>query len=301
PLKPGTCGLSYMRATMRSLAAIHATTAVFMDFQGRLVKEAMSTYLLPYIIYLSVIHPDLQHQLSLLLKFHKHLNTVLNKVKKEVRTHLGKTLIHGDSKIDNFMYRKIAYSLEEEYAAVLIDWQGIGLDYVTGDLIWTIYGFMKNLPDKNATVDTYVDYSLEYYHKELLSLFKTLGDEYYAVQAIQKGFIYEFLKTVILRPLFNLKDPEALLGWSIRKIEGKDEEPPAVEDVFRSGKNRVFHDLGELCIAAMRESIFNGGSNSFNEEDSEDSVAGETPLPSQETKKEEGNSIRGDVPQETIK
>ncbi|XP_040565835.1 uncharacterized protein [Lepeophtheirus salmonis] len=320
PLKPGTCGLSYMRATMRSLATIHATTAVFLDFQGgkdvilnrfkvikdhtlpksHMVKDIMQTYLLPYIIYLSVVQPDLQHQLSLLLKFHKHMYSAFRKVKKEVITHLGKTLIHGDSKIDNFMYKKITYSLEEEYSAQMIDWQGICLDYVTGDLIWTLYGFMKNLPDKNATVDTYVDYSLEYYHRELLSMFKTLGvkcsllpeDEYDAIQAIQKGFIYEFMKTVLVKPLFNLKNPEELLKWSINKVEGKDGgPPPSLEDVFKSGSSfanfihlyftiateiGVFHELGELCIASMRESIFSGG-----EEESEDSEVedhGETPI-----------------------
>ena len=42
------------------------------------------------------------------------------------------------------------------------------------DLMWTLYGFLKNLPDKNATVDSFVDYSIGYYHTELMRLLKNL-------------------------------------------------------------------------------------------------------------------------------
>jgi hypothetical protein len=40
--------------------------------------------------------------------------------------------------------------------------------------MWTLYGFMKNLPDKNSTVDTFLDYSISVYHEELLKVLKKL-------------------------------------------------------------------------------------------------------------------------------
>ena len=45
---------------------------------------------------------------------------------------------------------------------------------IGSDLMWTLYGFLKNLPDKNATVDSFVDYSIGYYHTELIRLLKNL-------------------------------------------------------------------------------------------------------------------------------
>ena len=85
-----------------------------------------------------------------------------------------KILVHGDSKIDNFMFRKVAYSSEDCYSSVIVDWQGVSYDYLSSDLMWTLYGFLKNLPDKNATVDSFVDYSIGYYHSELMRLLKEL-------------------------------------------------------------------------------------------------------------------------------
>jgi hypothetical protein len=40
--------------------------------------------------------------------------------------------------------------------------------------MWTLYGFMKNLPDKNSTVDTFLDYSISVYHEELLKILRRL-------------------------------------------------------------------------------------------------------------------------------
>ena len=39
---------------------------------------------------------------------------------------------------------------------------------LAGDVMWALYGFMKNLPDKNATIDSFLDYSVAFYHAELL-------------------------------------------------------------------------------------------------------------------------------------
>ena len=83
--------------------------------------------------------------------------------------------IHGDSKIDNFLCKKVVYAVETEYTAVLVDWQGACYDFLSSDLIWSLYGFMKNLPEKNTTVDTFLDYSLAYYHNELVKNLKGFG------------------------------------------------------------------------------------------------------------------------------
>ena len=60
------------------------------------------------------------------------------------------------------------WSPVEEYKALIIDWQGVAYDLLSGDLLWTLYGFSKNLPDKNTTVESWMDYSIHFYHQELL-------------------------------------------------------------------------------------------------------------------------------------
>jgi hypothetical protein len=41
--------------------------------------------------------------------------------------------------------------------------------------MWSLYGFMKNLPDKTSTVDTFLDYSVAFYHNELTKSLKGYG------------------------------------------------------------------------------------------------------------------------------
>ena len=58
--------------------------------------------------------------------------------------------------------------------AIIIDWQGVAYELLSGDLMWSLYGFLKNLPDKNSTVDTFMDYSIAFYHHELMRLLNLL-------------------------------------------------------------------------------------------------------------------------------
>ena len=62
--------------------------------------------------------------------------------------------------VDNFLFRKSLYSIEPEFTAALVDWQGACYDLLASDLMWALYGFMKNLPDKVTTVDTFLVGSL---------------------------------------------------------------------------------------------------------------------------------------------
>merc|ERR1711981_23388 len=118
-------------------------------------------------------------------------------------------MVHGDSKIDNFMFRKNPWAVEEEYTALMIDWQGVAYDLLSGDLMWALYGFLKNLPDKLSTVDTFVDYSINFYHQELIRLLELMHvdmakvdlptHEYDATVVIRRGFLYDFLKTILFK------------------------------------------------------------------------------------------------------
>ncbi len=62
-------------------------------------------------------------------------------------------------------------------------------------------------------------------------------NEYDAVRLIKTGFVYEFLRVVLLRPVATgLRDPDGLLQW-FREREQR--ELPPVEEVFKGGKSYV--------------------------------------------------------------
>ena len=46
------------------------------------------------------------------------------------------TLVHGDAKLDNFLFKSIGYEGNELYTAMLIDWQGCCFDLVSNNLMW---------------------------------------------------------------------------------------------------------------------------------------------------------------------
>ena len=60
--------------------------------------------------------------------------------------------------------------MEDEYIALIVDWQGVAYDLVSSDILWALYGYMKNLPDKLNQVESFQDYSIAFYHRELLRL-----------------------------------------------------------------------------------------------------------------------------------
>ena len=60
--------------------------------------------------------------------------------------------------------------------------------------------------------------------------------EYDAAVLIRKGFLYEFLKTVLFKPLLTVKGKDLIRHW----FHNKDTVPiPDEKDCFKSGPNYV--------------------------------------------------------------
>jgi len=287
-----------MRAAMTSLATIHASAFAYQNALGgrtsflsrfplikednmpraKLMKSTVDDLLEPYLEYMGLVAPEIGPQMAFLKKFSRFLLPIFHDLQRDKDLWNLKIMVHGDSKIDNFMFKKNAWSDEEEYLALIIDWQGVCYDLLSGDLLWTLYGFYKNLPDKNSTVDTFIDYSLNFYHQELLRLLELMHvdieklnlpkHEYDATVLIRKGFLYDFLKIVFFKPLLTMKGKEVIKNWH----QNKDKVPlPDEAEVFKTGTKfvnyihlqitiatevGVFHDLAPLCIQGMKDAMF---------------------------------------------
>ena len=74
------------------------------------------------------------------------------------------TLCHGDSKPDNFLFRKIEIDLEdmecEGLESILIDWQGGFLGSVSNDLMWLLPPFLE----ANRSEETLSKYFANTFH-----------------------------------------------------------------------------------------------------------------------------------------
>jgi len=296
-----TTKLAYMRAAMNSLANIHGITYSFMKSLGgkqellkefptikeqllpkdRKVRKQVNTYVLPFLVYMAKIKPDISQQVMVLSKFFKFLYKVYSDLQDKEEVAALATLVHGDAKLDNFLFKKESFGdQEDQYSAMLIDWQGCGFDLVSNDLMWCLYGFIKNLPETGEMIHGFVEYSLVTYWDYLKDVLKAFGDRCsdfnlpenseWAAETIKEGFTLEFMKNAIIRPVLSLKNKELLMDWFQKFTNGGTEAPPPEAEIFRSEtyanfiylffkigtEVNVFSHLGKVLFMHMKEAMF---------------------------------------------
>lgn len=175
--------------------------------------------------------------------------------------------------------------------------QGCGFDLVSNDLMWCLYGFIKNLPETGEMIHGFVEYSLVTYWDELKKVLRAFGDSCkdfdipdcseVASELIKEGFTLEFMKNAIIRPILSLRNPQLLLDWW-RKVEGGDggAPPPPEGEVFKSDhyssfiflffkigtEVNVFSHLGQKLFSHMKEAMFSDTPEEPDSDDDEEEV-----------------------------
>ena len=228
-----------------------------------------------------------------MFKFSKFLFPVFHGMEKNQSLKHLMTFVHGDAKLDNFLFRKVKETLEETYTSMLIDWQGCGFDMVSNDLMWCLYGFVKNLPETGDMIHGFIEFSVQTYWEKLREVLGAFGDKFSdyslpdssqeGVELIKEGFTIEFMKNALIRPVLSLKNRKILMRWW-RKTERGDEAPlPKQSDVFKSDSYvtfiflyfkiateiNVFSHLASSLLALVKDSILNGTKNSDDASESE--------------------------------
>ena len=167
---------------------------------------------LPFLKYLEISDPGLLNYTTFLAKIDKRLFHIFN-VLNESGLEKIQTLCHGDSKPDNFMFRKIEIDLEdmecEGLEGILIDWQGGFLGSISNDLMWLLPPFLE----ANKENPGLLEFSLEYYSTQLQYVLSSFGknpkeaglpeDLKELVKIIKRCFILEFLNVVIIKSVIH--------------------------------------------------------------------------------------------------
>jgi len=315
-----TTKLAYMRAAMSSLANIHGITFSFMKSLGgkeelmkefptikeqvlprsKLIKDKIMQLSMPYLMYLARTQPDIAQQAMVLAKFSKFLFRVYKDLENKKELKQLMTLVHGDAKLDNFMFRKVHGTDIDTFKAMLIDWQGCGFDLVSNDLMWCLYGFIKNLPETGDMIHGFVEYSLVTYWDELKKVLACFGDSCkdfdiptdseWASELIKEGFVLEFMKNAIIRPVLSLRNTDLLCDWWKRVEGGEGDAPPPPEsEIFKSDhyssfiylffkigtEVNVFAHLGKTLFNHMKEAMFSDKEDSESEGEDELEEIGE--------------------------
>jgi len=296
-----TTKLAYMRAAMSSLANVHGITFSFMKSLGgkeqlmaefptireqvlpksKIIRNQINDLVLPFLMYVARTQPDIAQQAMVLAKFHKFLFRVFKELQNKEALKKLMTLVHGDAKLDNFLFKKKGSTADDAYSAMIIDWQGCGFDLVSNDLMWCLYGFIKNLPETGDMIHGFVEYSLVTYWDELKKVLKCFGDKCddfgipndseWAAELIKEGFTLEFMKNALIRPVLSLRNKELLCSWW-KRVEGgeHDAPPPPEKEIFKSENYsnfiylffkigtevNVFAHLGKALFTHMKEAMF---------------------------------------------
>ena len=70
-------------------------------------KPIVDEYLEAYLEYLGKVAPDIAPQIDFLKKFHKFLLGIFHDIQRDKELWKLKIMVHGDSKVDNFMFKKV--------------------------------------------------------------------------------------------------------------------------------------------------------------------------------------------------
>ena len=76
--------------------------------KAKLMKDNVEDHLEAYLDYMGLVAPDIGPQAAFLKKFHRFLLGIFHDLQKDKEMWKLKIMVHGDSKIDNFMFRKVS-------------------------------------------------------------------------------------------------------------------------------------------------------------------------------------------------
>ena len=198
-------------------------------------KKCVRRNYLPFLKYLEISDPGLLNYTTFLAKVDKRLFHIFN-ILNESGLEKILTLCHGDSKPDNFLFRKIEIDLEdmecEGLESILIDWQGgflgkdplrslvlimISVGSISNDLMWLLPPFLE----ANSENPGLLEFSLEYYCTQLNYVLNSFGisnkeanlptEIKDVVKIIKRCFILEFLNVVVIKYVLYIIPPSPVI------------------------------------------------------------------------------------------
>ena len=75
--------------------------------KAKKIKDNLEDMIEPYLEYMGKVAPDIAPQIAFLKKFHKFLLGIFHNLQRDKDMWCLMGMVHGDSKIDNFMFKKV--------------------------------------------------------------------------------------------------------------------------------------------------------------------------------------------------